>query len=311
MEEENIEKIQEEDIINLKMKAVLEGGEILKIKSDRTFKALFNGNDKLSMKWFVAQILEQDIKDIKDVILIENNELAPFNMYDRKKTVDFIVSVSDDIIILELNNNNLGKDYTRNLFYTFHALLNKIQSGEEYREIHGYLINLNWFTKKEKEYYNMEGVTVVRYPYPKLGKEDTENIITVKNINLSFYNKMEYNGVKMKDFLWKLFTIDKVDELHDVEENIKELTYYCRTLERLSKDKEFCMLVWDEKIEEKFRDRVAYNDGVEAGIIEGKELSKKEIVVEFYKNGVSKEIISKSTGLSTDEIEKIIKENDK
>ena len=56
MEEENIEKIQEEDIINLKMKAVLEGGEILKIKSDRTFKALFNGNDKLSMKWFVAQI---------------------------------------------------------------------------------------------------------------------------------------------------------------------------------------------------------------------------------------------------------------
>lgn len=56
----------------------------------------------------------------------------------------------------------------------------------------------------------MPGVTEIKYPYPIIGKEHENSIITVKNVNLSFFDKMMYNGVKMKDFLWKLFTINKL-----------------------------------------------------------------------------------------------------
>jgi len=41
----------------------------------------------------------------------------------------------------------------------------------------------------------------------------------------------------------------------------------------------------------------------------GREENRKEIVKSFYQNGASLELISKSTGLSIEDINKIIKEN--
>ncbi len=34
----------------------------------------------------------------------------PLNHYDKGKTVNFIVSVGDDVVIVEMNNNNSGRD---------------------------------------------------------------------------------------------------------------------------------------------------------------------------------------------------------
>ena len=45
----------------------------------------------------------------------------------------------------------------------------------------------------------------------------------------------------------------------------------------------------------------------EAGVIQ----TKKDMVISFYKNGASLELIEKSTGISKEEIEEIIKENGK
>ena len=37
-----------------KIRKVLEGGDILKVKEDRTFKILFNKLDKKALTWFTA-----------------------------------------------------------------------------------------------------------------------------------------------------------------------------------------------------------------------------------------------------------------
>ena len=66
------------------------------------------------------------------------------------------------------------------------------------------------------------------------------------------------------------------------------------------------MLVWDEKIEEKFRDRAAYNDGVEAGKAEGKKLGTTEMIINMHKDKVPNELISKYANISEDEVQKII-----
>ena len=116
-------KILEEEIVNQRMKEVLEGGEILKIKDDRTFKLIFNNNQPEFIKWFISNLLE---REIDNVFVYENNELAPLSFYDKKKTVDFIVEIGDELIIVELNNSNSGIDYTRNLLYTFHALMYRL-----------------------------------------------------------------------------------------------------------------------------------------------------------------------------------------
>ena len=319
MTKDEIIKMQE---IETCVKEVLEGGEVLKIKDDRTFKILWNTNNKEATTWLMSQILNRPMQDIKKVINLTNNELKPLNLYDKQKTVDFIVDLDDEIVVVELNNNNTGRDYTRNLFYTFHALLNKVERGDKYNHVHGYLINLNWFDNKYKKLQKMEGETIIEYPYPLIGEEKEKSIITVKNINLSFYDNLAYNGIKMKDFLWKLFTIDKLEDLHDVESNIDELKDYCKELERLSKDKEYCVMVWSEKLEKNLSNLAEYNDGrkdgfdegmeegiktgIEQGIKTGITNAKEEIVINMYHKDIDIEMIMECTNLTKEEVEKII-----
>ncbi len=298
-------------------KELFEGGDLLKVKDNRTFHALINAQDKSATLWFMSKILERPIEEITSIIKIENNELKPLNRFDKGKTVDFMVSVGDDLVIVEMNNN-AGRDYTRNLYYTFHALLNKVEIGKKYSIRHGILVNLNWFNDNEKELQKMPGIVNIKYPYPKIGMEDKDNIIIVKNINLSFYDKKSYNGIVMKDFVWKLFTINKKDDIDDVGKNIKELDNYCKELERLSKDKEYCMNVWSERLEENLSNLSAYNNGKdegekigrEEGIAIGKEegiaLQQRETVMKMYKKEIAINIIADCVNLSVDEVEKII-----
>ena len=302
------------EIDNEKIKEVLEGGDILKVREDRTFKILFNNLDKKALAWFMAKILEKPIDKIKNVIKEKDSELRPLNEYDKGKRLDFIVEVENELVIVELNNNSKGYDYTRNLYYTFHALLNQITVGDEYHHVHAILVNLNWF-KNDSEINKIKPIDVIEYPYPVIGKEYKESIITVKNINLSYFDKMRYNGVGMKDFLWKLFTINNSKDIDDVKKNIYELKNYCSELKRISESREFCMFVWDERMDLAFSEDYhrgkgeGYDEGKKVGLAEGKLENQREMIISLNKNGVSLDIISKSTGLSKEEIQKIIKSN--
>ena len=89
------------------------------------------------------------------------------------------------------------------------------------------------------------------------------------------------------------------------------LNNYQKKLERLSKSKEYCRMIWDERIDEKLRNHDAYETGKDEGFMNGVEQNKTEMIINFYQNGASLELISKSSGLSIKEIEKIIENNDK
>ena len=288
---------------------VLEGGTIIKVKDNRTFHILFNTQNKDFILWFMSQILNKKKSEINKIIKIESPELKPLNRYDKGKTLDFIVSVGNDIIVVEMNNNNSGRDYTRNLYYTFHALLNKVEVGGKYTKRHAILINLNWFTDDKSSLIKMPRVSEVKYPYPILGKENDDFIITVKNINQSFYDKIEYNGVEMKDFLWKLFTIDKLEDIKDVGKNIKDLSFYCKELERLSKSKEYCMTVWNERLEEKFEGMTFYEDGKAEGQKIGQKNKEREIVMNMNNKKIDIDTIAEYMNLTPLEVQKIIDSN--
>ena len=123
----------------------------------------------------------------------------------------------------------------------------------------------------------------------------------------------------MKDFLWKLFTINTSSCLEDVKSNIQELKDYCSELKRISGSEEYCMHVWSDRLEKAFN--VDYQNGKENGFEIGKEegikLGKEEgiketqksLITNFYNNGISTSVISKSTGLTIDEVESIINSN--
>ena len=122
----------------------------------------------------------------------------------------------------------------------------------------------------------------------------------------------------MKDFLWKLFTINKYSEIEDIKTKVKELGHYCNELKRISESREFCMFVWDERMDLAFSEDYhrgkdeGFDDGKKAGFLEGKkdaERNQREMIINLNNNGVSLDIISKSSGLSIEEVEEIIKSN--
>ena len=138
-------------------------------------------------------------------------------------------------------------------------------------------------------------------PFPK--NNVRENVLEMININLDYYEKIEYNKINKSDKLWKLFTIKNKQELNLFTENEKLLKNYHKKLTILSLDKEYRdKVMWDETIEKNLEEQEAYAVGLERG----KEKGKKETIINMYRNGISLELISKCINLSIDEVKVII-----
>ena len=278
-------------------------GELLQIKSDIIFHDLFNEQEMNTLEWTVMQILGCSYEDIHGKVRVKNSRLSNINPSERTKNVDLIVEYNDTITIIELNNNYRG-NYIRNLLYTFNSISNQFnKSGKNYyvdtSTFKVILVNLNWYNTKaflkipHKEKYAL--------PFPK--NNVRENVLEIININLDYYEKIEYNKINKSDKLWKLFTIKNKQELNLFTENEKLLKNYHKKLTILSLDKEYRdKVMWDETIEKNLEEQEAYAVGLERG----KEKGKKETIINMYQNGISLELISKCINLSIDEVKEII-----
>ena len=300
---------------------ILKDDEILEIKSDRLFHDLWNEHEMDTIEWTVIKILNCSYEDIHGKVRVGNIRLTNLSKDDKQKYVDLVVYYKDTITVIELNNN-ASTNYLRNVLYTLNTINNSFIEGDGYtdKRVRGILVNLNWFKNDEykKEIKSKEEII---YGYPINGEEDKDYLLKIININLDYFSKLLYNKTKESDILWKLFTINKKSDLEKIVSKEKLLSNYENKIKRLSQDKEYCKMVWDERIERNLRAQQEYFDGKQEGLKEGKEEGKKEgiiegilknkkdMVINFNNNGVSIDIISKSTGLSIDEVNDIIKSN--
>ena len=284
---------------------VLGENELLEIKSDRLFHDLWNEHEMDTIEWTVMQILGCNYEDIHGKVKVGNIRLTNLSKDDKQKYVDLVVYFKDTITVIELNNNT-GTNYIRNVLYTLNTINNSFIEGEEYadKRVRGILVNLNWYKNKEEK-ERIKGKYEIEYGYPVTGEEESDYLLKIININLDYFSKLLYNKTKESDILWKLFTINKKSELEKIVFKEKLLSNYENKIKRLSQDKEYCKMVWDERIERNLKAQQEFYDGKKEGIIE----TQKEFVINFANNGVSHEIISKSTGLSIKEVEEIIKSN--
>ena len=111
------------------------------------------------------------------------------------------------------------------------------------------------------------------------------------------------------DKLSKLLTIKKKDELKEITEKEELLRDYYNKMDLLSKDKEYCKMVWDERIDEKLRNIDAYNGGRADGKDEGILQKQTEMILNMNKDGLPIETISKYSNLTVDKVNQIINNN--
>ena len=149
----------------------------------------------------------------------------------------------------------------------------------------------------------------MKWEYPSLSNDKPEYFIKFINVNLEAFKNICYNDVKEKDLVWKLFTINNKTDLSKVVDDESMLEDYRKKLERLSKDEEYCRMIWDERIEENLRKHEDFVNGKHEGKIEGEIEKRNQMIMNMYHENVSLEIIAKVSELSVEEIEEIIRNN--
>lgn len=292
----------------------LKENEVLEIRGDRIFHDMFNEYEMDTIEWLVMKILDCKYEDIHGKVKVGGTESPALAKDDKGKRLDLIVYYKNEILSIELNNN-AGLEYVRNATYIANRVINSYLIGEHYdKATQGILINLNWH-ESMKDMEEIDKVTEMIWEYPSLKKDKPNFFVKFININLSKYQKICYNDVKEKEVVWKLFTINKKDELDSLVNNEKMLKNYRNKLDRLSKDKEYCQMVWDERIEQTLRNHDAYangkNEGERIGIDIGVEQTRNEMIINMYNKKIPIETILEIANLSIDEVKEIISSSKK
>ena len=249
--------------------------EILQVRNDILFHDLFNEKDIKAVEWVASQILECDVKELKGKVSVKNVRLTRTNKKERTKYVDLIVEYKNEKIVIELNNNYEGI-YTRNLNYAFNTLLNFYNNnGCSYYERDAIfkviLVNLNWYKNKNLE---IPGKKIHTIPYPD--EKINDNILTIININLDYYEELSYDNVVLFDRFFKLLTVDSKEKLEQFS-SVDELDAYSKNLEYFSNDKEYVEELMRAEAEEIMRNQEKYFAGFHEGEAKGEAKAKAEI----------------------------------
>lgn len=295
--------------------------EILQVRSDRLFHDLFNENDMDTIEWVAMQILECSYEEIHGKVRVGNVRLTNTFQSEQCKYVDLIIEHDNEKIVVELNNNFNG-NYLRNIFYSFNVALNSVNIGENRydfgdKKVRIILVNLNWHRKKKN---NFLGRREVLLEYPDEYNND-DYLLKIINVNLDYFDKIEYTKVSYRDRLWKLLTIRDKKELDLLVGQEQLLRDYQRKLVNLSKNDEYKEGLMDYNIERNLENQRLYltglRDGEDKGYVmgvnegyeQGSDSREEEIVLNMYNKNLSFEQISDFTNLSISKIKEIIEKN--
>jgi len=282
------------------------------------------------LEGFLSELLRRKII-IKRIGESEGNKTTPNDKFNR---VDIFVEADDkELIIIELQYDSEVDYFQRMLYGVSKSITEHIYEKEEYSNIRKvYSINIVYFDLGIGDDYVYHGVT------------NFKGVHTNKELYLTNKQLMLY-GKTIADDLFPEYYIIKVNKFNDVAKNtLDEWIYYLKnnkiredfTAQGFEQARE--VLYFDNLTEEEKKDywydveakrirnsemKTAFYDGeikgkaegfvegetkgLKKGRAEGEENTNKKIIANGLKAGYSIEIMSTITGLSAEEIKKIIK----
>ena len=297
---------------------------IFQVRLDKLFSYLFNESMISSVEWMISKVLDIDIKDVIGKVTIHNIKVPLLSPQERTKYLDVFVEYNDEKFIFELNNHFNGISI-RNTIYGFNVSVSNYPVNDQeqqeklkdtyYQETHKVtVINLNWHeTKKLRE--KTPGVTTYYLPYDEENIDD--HIYRVINVNLDCFEDLGYNESDNSQKFYKLLTISNFKDLREILKKENMLKEYGKKLVEFSKNesKEYMDAALDNYLREYELRLGGYRDGKDdgrnEGIIIGRDERENEITMNLIAQNIGYDVISKATGLSVSEIERMVKNNEK
>lgn len=288
-------------------------------KLDVVFQALFGevGNESIT-KGFLETILERKI----DSIDLSRNPILRREFKDEKLGVlDIIAKLDkDEICNIELQIVDKKNIIERILYYWSRLYSRQIKSGEDYKILQKAIVILITDFKIE----NLEELDY-HSRWKIMEDKQGKKIILTQKLEIDIIELPKIIGKeKEQDNLldWLYFLenpkSERVTEKMKENENLKEAV---KKLDNLSEDEKMQRIadlrqkaIMDEKaIYEKGLEiglekgiQRGMEKGIEKGIMEGSQKEKIEIAKKMLELKIDKEIIAEATGLTEQEIEKIL-----
>jgi predicted transposase/invertase (TIGR01784 family) len=271
-------------------------------------RLLRNKTDFIVLEGFLSELLKDKIV-IQSILENESNQRIETDKFNR---VDIIVKNSkDELVIVEIQNQNEYDYFHRMVYGTSKVITEYISVGEPYKNIKKvYSINIVYFDLGQGEDYIYQGKT----DFIGIHKMD-KLLLSEKQVEL--LGKLEPSQIFPEYF------VIKVNQFDDVARNtLDEWIYYLKnndikdefTAQGIDKAK----LLWcfdslsddEQKSYQDHLENLRYGASMAWSMkVDEEDRVRKEeklaLAREFKKNGVTVEVIIKSTGLTKEEIEKL------
>ena len=283
---------------------------------DKMFKAIFVGEDKKKTDLLcelLSECLETKVDRIIKFIPIELNARRK----KRYKRVDLLLEAGKRKINLELNSTYNEEDKIRNMNYYFSFCSQYTIAGEKYDIESEFIhISLNYNVRKDTPLIKCYTI------YDKSHNEELDPRFKYYEINVEKFAKFWYDNdiesVKKAPILTMIGIKDEEElEKYSKKMNNAIIKESVDNLKRLNSDAAFVygltpeedeMLVRNTRDELVRRDALAEGKakGKNEGLAEGKAEGKAEIAINLLKKSYPVDEIVEITGLTKEEIEKLI-----
>ena len=278
---------------------------LIPLSYDRAFKSVFKINLDI-LKDFLKVIIPININD-NDSINLLDSEIPVTSKNEYKRTVDILVVINNKIFIdVEMNKSKFEYVSDRNFSYGDIISTRVIEMGEDINNLkykYVYQLNLN-----ESPYEDILEDDIVLYGL-KSHKIYNSNRHTLTK-SLELYRNLYYNeGDRSKEVIWyTMLTARTFSELYELARQVLDEDKVQKLMEaviNMSKD-EFIIHEWQK---EKMDALVKHNE-LEGAKKEGTKEKTLEIAKNLLNMKMSIEDISKATGLTIQEIEKLRSTNE-
>ena len=271
---------------------------------DRAFKSTFKSNLNI-LKNILNASLPITISQ-EDKISLLDSELPIINKKEHEQIVDIFVVINNTIYVdIEMNRSKFENVFERNTKYKNRMSNVIFEKGESLKELKTkYLYQLNLNASPNEAILED---TIVMYGLNTNKIYSSKESIIIKS--LERYRDLYYNGVRDEEVIWlTILTARNFSELYEMASQIldgKELKKLMEASINMSKDG-FVLHAWQK---EKMDALVKYNEIEEAtnkGKAEGIKENTIEIAKKLLKENIDVETISKTTGLTKEDIQKLI-----
>jgi predicted transposase/invertase (TIGR01784 family) len=288
------------------------------VRFDWAMKKLLRNKANFSiLEGFFSELLRRDII-IQNILESESNKQAEDDKYNR---VDLLAVAEDgELLLIELQVEGQFDYFHRMLYGTSKLITDYMSSGSKYREVRKIIsINIVYFDLGQGVDYIYKGLTefkgIHKNDLLKLSAMQQKNLPKLDNVAEIF---PEYYILKVNDF--DNHAVNTLDEWIYVLKNSEVPDgFSAKGLEKASKELDLLKLSdTDRKSYERYIDDCrsaessmetswleGHGKGFDKGIEKGIEKKTVEFAHEMIRNGELNDKITKYTGLTDAEIEKL------